>query len=354
MKKWLSVLLAFVLMLSVTACGYSKQDNPDTVFSVWDEFFEIESTDSDDGNSNDNDSDDGDADDKDSDDDSVGYSPLLYKATDSNGNEVYLLGSIHVGYEDMYPLPQYVLDAYKKSDTLAVECDIIAFEEDANATTAMLSKFMYLDGTTIEDHISTNVYQQAVEILKSNNYYSSVMDYYTAYMWSEFINAFMQSKSQYEAEYGIDRFFINEAYDDKKPIAEVESVEFQYNMFANFSDGLQEMLLQSTIASYYADNYDEQIEEMLDAWCKGDADKIVEMARPDSDNVLLTEDQKKLLKEYDDALIVNRNRTMTDYAEQALRSGDTVFICVGAAHVVGDDGMVQQLKDRGYKVEQIK
>lgn len=280
--------------------------------------------------------------------------PLLYKATDSKGNEVYLFGSIHIGYEEMYPLPQYVLEAYNKSDVLAVECDIVAFEEDASAAQNLFAYFVYSDLTTIEDHINPVIYEQAVEILKDNNYYGIAMDYYNAYLWSDIINSFLQEKSRYDVDYGIDRFFINSAYADRKPIDEVESVEFQYKMSASFSDGLQELLLQSAIESYQLDNYDEQVKELLDAWCKGDVDKMVSLARVDTSNPMLTAEQKRLLKEYDDKLIVKRNITMTDYAEDALSSGDTVFICVGEAHVVGDDGMVELLKQRGYTVEQIK
>ncbi len=348
-KRVLSLCLAVLIVFCVSACGnYQSTEKPkDSVSHVNSENNSsvTNSTNSNSTNSTDTPS---------NTVDKSNISPILYKATDSNGNEVYLFGSIHIGYEEMYPLPRYVLDAYEKSDVLAVECDIVAFEENPSDVQSLFMYFVYTDGTTIEDHIDSKLYDQAVEILEDNNYYGMAMDYYNAYLWSDIINAFLQEKSRYEADYGIDRFFIHKAYDDEKPIDEVESVEFQYKMTANFSEGLQELLLQSAVESYQLDNYDQQVKELLDAWCKGDVDELVSLARTDTDNILLTAEQKKLLKEYDNALIVNRNRTMTDYAEDALRSGDTVFICVGAAHVVGADGMAQQLKDRGYKVEQIK
>ena len=281
-------------------------------------------------------------------------SPILYKATDSNGNEVYLFGSIHIGQEEMYPLPQYVMNAYEASDVLAVECDIVAFEENQSDAQNLFMYFVYTDGTTIEDHIDSKLYSQAVEILEDNDYYGMAMDYYNAYLWSDIINALLSEKSRYDMDYGVDRFFIHKAYDDKKPIDEVESVEFQYKMTASFSEGLQELLLQSAVESYQLDNYDEQVKELLSAWCDGDEKELVSLARTDYNNILLTSEQKKLLKEYDNELIVKRNKTMTDYAEEVLKSGDTVFICVGAAHVVGSDGMAQQLKNRGYKVERVK
>lgn len=342
-KRILSLCLAVLMVFCVSACGgyqSTEKHKDSTSVNSGNNSSVTNSTNSTDAPSNTV--------------DKSNISPIFYKATDSNGNEVYLFGSIHIGYEGMYPLPRYVLDAYEKSDVLAVECDIVAFEENPSDAQNLFMYFVYTDGTTIKDHIDSKLYSQAVDILEDNDYYGIAMDYYNAYLWSDIINALLTEKSRYETDYGIDRFFIHKAYDDKKPIDEVESVEFQYQMAANFSEGLQELLLQSAIESYQLDNYDEQVKELLDAWCKGDVDELVNLARTDTDNILLTAEQKKLLKEYDDALIVKRNRTMTDYAEQALRSGDTVFICVGSAHVVGTDGIAQQLKDRGYKVEQIK
>ena len=344
-RKALSLILAVLMVFCVSACGnyHGDEKQKDTASRVG---SDISSSDFN-GTSSNNDT---------SSDTTVksNVSPILYKATDSNGNEVYLFGSIHIGQEEMYPLPQYVMDAYETSDVLAVECDIVAFEENANDTQSLFMDFVYTDGTTIKDHIDPKLYSQAVEILVDNNYYGMAMDYYNAYLWSDIINSLLSEKSRYDIDYGVDRFFIQKAYKDQKPIDEVESVEFQYQMTAGFSEGLQEILLQSAVESYQLDNYDEQVKELLNAWCKGDKDELVSLARVDTTDPSLTAEQKKLLNEYDDKLIVKRNKTMTDYAEQALRSGDTVFICVGAAHVVGSDGIAQQLKDRGYTVEQIK
>jgi uncharacterized protein YbaP (TraB family) len=42
---------------------------------------------------------------------------------------------------------------------------------------------------------------------------------------------------------------------------------------------------------------------------------------------------------------------MADYAEEALKSGKEIFICVGAAHVVGEGAVADLLAQRGYTVE---
>jgi uncharacterized protein YbaP (TraB family) len=44
---------------------------------------------------------------------------------------------------------------------------------------------------------------------------------------------------------------------------------------------------------------------------------------------------------------------MADVTEQFLKGKDQAFMIVGAAHMVGKDGVVNILRKRGYKVEQV-
>ena len=51
--------------------------------------------------------------------------PALWKVTDpNNGTELYMFGMVYFMTDNTLPLPDYVMDAYKKSDTIAVEFDL--------------------------------------------------------------------------------------------------------------------------------------------------------------------------------------------------------------------------------------
>lgn len=287
------------------------------------------------------------------DDSSSNISPLLYKVTDDKGNVVWLFGSIHVGEEDFYPLPDYVYDAFDLADSLAVECDIVAFEKNIKAQTKALSMLVYNDGSTIKDYVSEEVYERAIEIIDDADKYVKVYDYYYPILWSNLIDNFLIEKFDFDSELGIDKHLLDMAYDEDKEILEVESIEFQYGMMAGFSMELQAILLESSIEGY--DDYKtskKDLRKLLDAWKQGDEDAIIEILSDEPDE--LTPDEKILYEEYNEAMVVSRNISMTDYAEKALKSGKEVFICVGAAHVVGDDAMADLLQERGYTVEVIR
>lgn len=276
--------------------------------------------------------------------------PLLYRVTDDSGNTVWLFGSIHVGRPDYYALPEYVLNAFDGADSLAVEADIIAFEKDMNLQVQAMLPLVYYDGTTIKDHIPQELYDKAVKILTQYNVYNPAFDMYRPAFWQSLIDSVMVSELGGDVELGIDRHLINRAYGANKEIIEVESAEFQYQLLADFDDEVQVMLLESAVATY--ENKDEAAEaltEMMDLWASGDENAFAEYLK-DSDDTM-TEEEKQIYARYEKAMTTDRNLTMTDFAEEALRSGKEVFICVGAAHIVGEGAMAQLLAQRGYTVE---
>ena len=277
--------------------------------------------------------------------------PLLYKVTDENGNVIWLFGSIHAGRDDFYPLPSYVLNAFDSADYLAVEADIIAFEKDIKAQTKALSYMMYRDGTTIKDHISPELYDKAVSVLKEYKAYNAAMDYYCPSLWSSMIDSLMIEELGFNIDLGIDRHLIQRAYDTNKEILDIESAEFQYNLLASFDDELQEILLEASIELYEdPDSARDDLSEILDLWAAGD-EKAFSQYLVEADISEFSDEEKDLYEQYNNAMTVTRNLAMTNYAESALKSGNEVFICVGAAHIVGDGAMAQLLAQRGYTVE---
>ena len=49
--------------------------------------------------------------------------PAVFRATDADGHEIYLMGSIHLADADAAVYPDYFEKIYQWSDALAVECD---------------------------------------------------------------------------------------------------------------------------------------------------------------------------------------------------------------------------------------
>ena len=136
-----------------------------------------------------------------------------------------------------------------------------------------------------------------------------------------------------------------------KTIDEVESVEFQFNMMADFSPELQQIMLADIVEAYNSDESKAELDKLVNDWYTGNEDGIVEDNAEDLSD--LQEEEKKLYDEYYDTMITKRNISMADFAEESLNGDKDVFICVGCAHVVGDGGMVDLLRERGYTVTKV-
>lgn len=360
-KKILAFLLTLSLIFNFTACGNDNDNNATTLNNTTTteavsedasvNTDETDTTSPSDETTSPSDSDNTDPDGNNSPDVSDGITPLLFKVTDADGNVVWLFGSIHIGKEYFYPLPDYVLNAYASADALAVELDAVAVENDYQSLMTAARGMLYSDRSKISDHISEELYNDAKAILEENGMYAPLLDYYKPVFWSSAIDTFVTDQLGYDSNLGIDYYFLNEAYDDNKPIYEVESMEFQMNMLFGFSDDLQSMMLESSVESYNSiDEYEASMDALVTAWATGDEDGLVD----DEEYEFESAEEEALYNEYNTEMLTKRNRAMTDFAENALASGEEVFIVVGAAHVVGEDGMANQLRERGYTVEVIQ
>ena len=341
MKRWIALLLSTVLVLSLLGCQQERSEPEDTTVQTTAEALPEETTEKPTEETTE----------EVTEPEEEPSSPILYKVTDSEGRFIYLLGSIHVATEDMYPLPEYVLNAYNSCDALAVECDIVSAEKDMSLAMEMAKSMVLTDGTRISDHLSEETYERAVEILEENHTYYGALDMYQPVMWYSLISSLAMEKAGVDVSLGIDRFFIEDALDQDKPLLEIESVAEQYSILSSMSMELQVAMLEDTVSYYDSAAYNLAIRAMCNAWAVGDGEGLIAMM--ETDTGALPPEQAALLAESNDILLGQRNVNMTDFAKESLELGGSVFIVVGAAHVLGEDGMAAVLAQEGYTVEQI-
>jgi len=125
-----------------------------------------------------------------------------------------------------------------------------------------------------------------------------------------------------------------------------------YQLLASFSDKLQEQLLYSSVYNYlYTTDYRVSLTATYDAWCNGDYKKLREYCTMQTQG--RNDEETAILTEYNTKLSVDRDKKMTDFVVKSLKGDKDIFVCVGAAHIVGENAIVDQLKDLGYTVTQI-
>ncbi|MDQ0116102.1 TraB/GumN family protein [Paenibacillus harenae] len=262
---------------------------------------------------------------------------FLWKV-ENEGNVVYLLGSIHIANDAMYPLRPEITNAFDASDYLVVEADITKANEP-EVQELVLKLSTYTDGTTLKDHLSPETYAKLEGILKENGLPAGAFDMYKPWSVSTTLDYLKAMQSGYNGDNGIDMNFLAQAIERKVPIVELESIEFQLKMLDGFSAELQEEMLATSIENYYAT--ESGIDELSEMWVTGDEEKLMAITNETGEH-----------EELNKAMLTDRNIPMVDKIEGYLKDedGETYFVVVGAAHMLGEDGIVPLLEKKGYKV----
>lgn len=259
----------------------------------------------------------------------------------SKTNTAYIVGSIHAYKSELFPLPKKMEEAFEKSDTLAVEANVNEIKPESIIT--IIDRAFCQDGTNLQEHLSKNTFNS---ITKKINELGLPFEFFkNAKPW--FIALTLTSielkKSGLDPEYGIDKYFIRKA-ENRKKIVEIESIDYQINLLNSFSDPEQELFLDSTLKDF--ELLKGEINEILKAWNKDDT-KTMELFVSKS-----LHDNPKMMSIYE-KLIFDRNRNIALKIESYLKTNERYFIVIGAAHLVGKEGIIEILKKKGYLVEQI-
>ena len=253
---------------------------------------------------------------------------------------VYILGSIHYLKKNVYPLDSVIEDAFLKSNVLAVEANV----DDLSRVDMenLMARVFYQDEDTLEKHLSSETY----ELLKKElgEYGIPIELVYRERPW--FVSLTLTSlellKLGFDPDYGIDRHFLSEAGGTKR-IEELESVNYQIDLLSSFSDPDQELFLLYTLQDLHL--MSRESDELLGAWRSGDTRMMESL-------VFRGEVSGKQISRVYEKLLYERNRNMASRIEAFLRTKDTYFVVVGAAHLVGTKGIVETLRRKGYVIEQ--
>lgn len=264
--------------------------------------------------------------------------PVFMWRTSSATSVVHLLGSIHVGSPDMYPLDDRIEEAFQQSETLVLEIDLDE-EAQAEAALAFVQMALLPKGESLDallDEETRDLLHQRLDELGIP--YKNV-EMFRPWFVGLTIGMKETEAQGYTGEYGIDQHFRNQAV-GKKEILELESVQEQAALFASLSQDAEVDDLRMTLLG---EGEQDMLTELKDEWLLGKTTRIeseVEQTRKD-------------YPEAYEALYANRNRNMTKKVEGYLKTTKSYFVVAGAAHMVGEEGIVTLLRNRGYTVEQL-
>lgn len=252
---------------------------------------------------------------------------------------IYLGGTVHILRATDYPLPEAYNTAYKASQILTFETDIAALSSPEFQQQMILS-LSYAGEKTIANQTSPEVY-------KALNEYAASLGLSLEYMKKAkpgmLMSAFtmMELQKMGVTQEGIDLHFAKLAKKDGKSIKYFETPQEQVSFIAKLGLGNENKFYTYLLKDLK--NTKQQFLEILKSWRSGndkEMDKIINLAMKDFPKM------NKLL-------LIDRNNNWMPNIEKYFDTKEVEFVLVGAAHLIGEDGVINMLKKKGYKITQL-
>ncbi len=253
---------------------------------------------------------------------------------------VYLFGSVHVASSDAYPLDPVIEDAYAGSEALVVELDIDAVSQQEQVQ-LVLTKAALPPGETIKDRLSDETYKKLEEGLGRYGVPLHSLSRFKPWFAAITLVTLRITAAGFNPELGIDRYFLGKK--DKK-IIPLETPDSQLSLFDDMAPDVEELFLLDALGGSLVD---EHLDQMMTAWEEGDAEGLEAlMFKPLKDEPAFGPLYKRV---FDD-----RNHAMAEAVVTHLETHDTLFVVVGAGHMVGPEGLVAIFEKQGYAVTQLE
>ncbi|NET38635.1 MAG: TraB/GumN family protein, partial [Cyanothece sp. SIO1E1] len=144
----------------------------------------------------------------------------------------------------------------------------------------------------------------------------------------------------FDPNYGVDRYFFNQAVQANKEILGLETVSDQLSLFDNLSAQDQEAYVQQTLLEF--DTLETSFQSIIDAWKAGDAETLGNL-------IFESFEQYPAIRQ---KLFDERNQKWVPQIEALLQQDDDYLIVVGAGHLIGEGSVIDLLQDKGYVAKQ--
>ena len=264
---------------------------------------------------------------------------FLWKVEDAKGGSAYLLGSLHVLSADAYPLPAAIDKAFAESRTLVEEVDLDEMN-DPMQMMAALAKAMLTGGETLDQLVSAETFAEVKERVETHGMPMAAIQRMKPWLVAITLMAPTLQAAGFRPELGIDKHFFDRAKEKGLKRQALETLAYQLDRFDQMPPKLQEDMLKATIEDL--DTQVGGVKEMMRAWATGDIATMEKLA--------LTAFQQS--PELYQRLLSERNQNWMPHVERCLSENAGCFVVVGAAHLVGQDGLPVLLRKKGYTVTQ--
>jgi Uncharacterized protein conserved in bacteria len=265
----------------------------------------------------------------------------FYKA-ERNGQTVYVLGTLHVGRADFYPLRPAIETAVKKSARLYLEID-----QDESGAEQKMAQAMLCQRACLKEALSESEWRTLSQRLGNQD--AALRELERMRPWAAAIVLTLGDFAALglNSEHGAEKQVSMLAGNGKKTTG-LENADEQIRLFTGMTPSEQKEMLTQWLGMTARERLNLNL-QLVELWKQGDADamygwyKQVEARYSGSPTIAESFDRK---------FLVARNQAFVErLLAQIGSTPGPFFLAVGALHLGGPDGVLALLKQRGFQVK---
>jgi uncharacterized protein len=254
---------------------------------------------------------------------------LLWEVSGNDLNESsYLYGTIHLLPKDEFVINDKIIQAFDRSNILITEIDLnISLKQQLE-----IAKDMYLpDNKTYADYLSVNEIGE-VKTFLIDSLHVKKRKLKVIFRIKPFFSSSLILKEYYGKIKSYEIELKKLAKKRKMGFGHLETIEKQMKIVNDMSLEKQFENIASDISSIV------EFDKMIDCYQEEDLDCLKEM-------VFSSDEIDNFVEDF----LYSRNAEWIPKIESYIKA-QTSFIAFGAGHLVGEKGVVQLLRDKGYKL----
>jgi uncharacterized protein YbaP (TraB family) len=252
-----------------------------------------------------------------------------------NGNSLFLGGSVHLLRAKDYPMPDAFALAFDKSEILVLEADVDRMS-DPEIEQYLNSKILLPEGQTLQTVLDDEVYTRLERIVGGPSGISKIDNYKPSIIINELQIAYLRQSGF--TQDGADLYYLAKSKKERKPILFLEDIKTQIDILGSMADGRENEYVSASLDEL--PQYTNGVILLISEWKTGEATAIE--AGIDA--------QKEEWPDIYNTMIRDRNAAWMPKIEEYLTTEEIEFVIVGLAHLHGQDGLLIQLRNKGYTI----
>jgi uncharacterized protein len=263
----------------------------------------------------------------------------LYEVQNKKGEILYLGGTIHLLRPSDFPLPDEYQQSFDKSSVLVLETDLQTASSPEFGQ-QMVQLMMYKEGKNLSSDLHPEVWKELQEFATANQI--PIGQYMQFKPFLACLLIVIQEGQKKGLTSGVDIYFDQQAKLTQKKKSELESATEVLAFMEEMNRQDPNSMVISTVRDLK--KMDEMIVSMTKAWRSGDLTFF--------EKEILIPMQKEFPGSYK-IMVLDRNNKWLPKIEAMLLTPEKEMVLVGSLHLVGSDGLLQQLRKKGYKIKPV-